>query len=237
MENLTGGTPPVRYLPCVVPCKLYFSLGEKSSVFNHVVKKPEIPLRDAAVLYFKAKEVCGKYGVWIPEETDAAMEFAKIQYLSRQLLAEGHLFRKCPGVFSVDLDVPDETAIREIYLERRGEHIGAYYHESAAYHAGILDKKPETEYILCNDVKTDDFRNQKVGNTKFKTRAAYAEINNRNYRAIEGINLLMFSGKHPEYKKQVEDWLLENRVYVADMEPYFQYYPNMIKKIVKGLFK
>ena len=24
MENLTGGTPPVRDLPCVVPCKLYF---------------------------------------------------------------------------------------------------------------------------------------------------------------------------------------------------------------------
>ncbi|MDY4047429.1 ATP-binding cassette domain-containing protein, partial [Negativibacillus massiliensis] len=27
MENLTGGTPPVRYLPCVVPCKLYFPDG------------------------------------------------------------------------------------------------------------------------------------------------------------------------------------------------------------------
>ena len=26
MENLTGGTPPVRYLPCVVPCKLYFCI-------------------------------------------------------------------------------------------------------------------------------------------------------------------------------------------------------------------
>ena len=25
MENLTGGTPPVRYLLCVVPCKLYFA--------------------------------------------------------------------------------------------------------------------------------------------------------------------------------------------------------------------
>ena len=24
MENLTGGNPPVRPLPCVVPCKLYF---------------------------------------------------------------------------------------------------------------------------------------------------------------------------------------------------------------------
>ena len=28
MENLTGGTPPVRYLPCVVPCKLYFAFGK-----------------------------------------------------------------------------------------------------------------------------------------------------------------------------------------------------------------
>ena len=26
MENLTGGTPPVRYLLCVVPCKLYFTV-------------------------------------------------------------------------------------------------------------------------------------------------------------------------------------------------------------------
>ena len=30
MENLTGGTPPVRYLPCVVPCKLYFAYGQKT---------------------------------------------------------------------------------------------------------------------------------------------------------------------------------------------------------------
>ena len=30
MENLTGG-PPVRYLLCVVPCKLYFPYNEVSS--------------------------------------------------------------------------------------------------------------------------------------------------------------------------------------------------------------
>ena len=30
MENLMGGTPPVRYLPCVVPCKLYFLLLVKA---------------------------------------------------------------------------------------------------------------------------------------------------------------------------------------------------------------
>ena len=31
MENLTGGTPPVRYLLCVVPCKLYFGQGETTA--------------------------------------------------------------------------------------------------------------------------------------------------------------------------------------------------------------
>ncbi|WP_417053958.1 hypothetical protein, partial [Dysosmobacter sp.] len=35
MENLTGGTPPVRYLPCVVPCKLYFPTVQTSiSIIN-----------------------------------------------------------------------------------------------------------------------------------------------------------------------------------------------------------
>ena len=33
MENLTGGTPPVRYLLCVVPCKLYFN-KIKNNLFN-----------------------------------------------------------------------------------------------------------------------------------------------------------------------------------------------------------
>ena len=28
MENLTGGNPPVRPLPCVVPCKLYFRFAQ-----------------------------------------------------------------------------------------------------------------------------------------------------------------------------------------------------------------
>ena len=32
MENLTGGTPPVRPLPCVVPCKLYFHTSYKKKL-------------------------------------------------------------------------------------------------------------------------------------------------------------------------------------------------------------
>ena len=37
MENLTGSTPPVRYLPCVVPCKLYFTFVPKLLVIALVL--------------------------------------------------------------------------------------------------------------------------------------------------------------------------------------------------------
>ena len=36
MENLTGGTPPVRPLPCVVPCKLYFTAEEIIDMLNFI---------------------------------------------------------------------------------------------------------------------------------------------------------------------------------------------------------
>ena len=42
MENLTGGTPPVRPLPCVVPCKLYFTLQyitPETSVAGSIIVK------------------------------------------------------------------------------------------------------------------------------------------------------------------------------------------------------
>lgn len=39
MENLTGGNPPVRPLPCVVPCKLYFTKEYKSGTLLLVLTK------------------------------------------------------------------------------------------------------------------------------------------------------------------------------------------------------
>lgn len=42
MENLTGGTPPVRYLPCVVPCKLYF-------IREEMKEHPEISVEEETI--------------------------------------------------------------------------------------------------------------------------------------------------------------------------------------------
>ena len=41
MENLTGGTPPVRYLLCVVPCKLYFPSVENMDAGQETVEYDE----------------------------------------------------------------------------------------------------------------------------------------------------------------------------------------------------
>ena len=38
MENLTGGNPPVRPLPCVVPCKLYFAFVLDFFLYGHLSK-------------------------------------------------------------------------------------------------------------------------------------------------------------------------------------------------------
>ena len=66
MENLTGRILPVRPLPCVVPCKLYFTSIQNSAViiaditpdnpnvfyeigYAHALKKPTILLCDKAL--------------------------------------------------------------------------------------------------------------------------------------------------------------------------------------------
>ena len=48
MENLTGGTPPVRYLPCVVPCKLYFDAYQRT----YIIESMDKTFLDVQYLYF-----------------------------------------------------------------------------------------------------------------------------------------------------------------------------------------
>lgn len=44
MENLTSGIPPVRYLPCVVPCKLYFDENHTTTDYEIRFEQEESPI-------------------------------------------------------------------------------------------------------------------------------------------------------------------------------------------------
>ena len=61
MENLTGGTPPVRYLPCVVPCKLYFTNLE---ALTGVADQPGF--QGIWAIFKAGGQECGR--VFIPED-------------------------------------------------------------------------------------------------------------------------------------------------------------------------
>ena len=54
MENLTGGTPPVRYLLCVVPCKLYF-ITFKTTDINDIITNTV----GTIIRYFIARWITG----------------------------------------------------------------------------------------------------------------------------------------------------------------------------------
>lgn len=95
MENLTGGTPPVRYLPCVVPCKLYFgtlkTTKEQLEVYRQAVLvdifSQEHPLRQLKEISvalsgfaFKSKNYTpdGKYTVIkIGNVKDGYLDFSR----------------------------------------------------------------------------------------------------------------------------------------------------------------
>ena len=176
------------------------SRNDESSVFPYRIKKPEIPLQEAAMVYFLAKEECEKWGIWISKEAeDKIPDSSKIKGLIKQLMKEGYLYLKKPGVFCVDPELSDEAAMEELYVKRKGKRIGSYYWESAAYRAGIITKKPKVEYILCSNSKRNMFRMERIGQTNVKVRAPYAKITDQNCEVLDALNLLIYAGEHPEH--------------------------------------
>ena len=68
-----GGTPPVRYLPCVVPCKLYFPVEEiipdpKDVVFYEVVMEGRKEYEDAYLVTGNIKHFPARSFVVTPKE-------------------------------------------------------------------------------------------------------------------------------------------------------------------------
>ena len=95
MENLTGGNPPVRPLPCVVPCKLYFTTYQKTKPAYDAYRKAkdrgscraaherDIILHEAAVKAIKGAGISK-----LPDIAALQAEYAKLQEQKEALYAE-----------------------------------------------------------------------------------------------------------------------------------------------------
>ena len=59
-----GGTPPVRYLPCVVPCKLYFSKVKTTPAVGSVIKGNTIEV-EVTAYQFGLQSVTGNGTIYL----------------------------------------------------------------------------------------------------------------------------------------------------------------------------
>ena len=127
-----------------------------------------------------------------------------------------------------------KTLVYDGYLFRQVT--GVYYGKSLAYNCGILKEKPKKDYIICNDGKKE-FDDKVIRDTVVRVKKTYVPITEENYRQIEGLNLLMFLMKHTTYQKEVEDYLIREKIFLENLEPFIDKYPKSILKVFSKLFR
>lgn len=198
------------------------------------IMQPSISERGA--VYLEAKACCEKYQVWFPELDPASTRDAVRYNAIKALVYDGYLFRQVMGVYSLEESVPDEVIIQQKYINRAGKRMGVYYGKSLAYNCGILKDKPKKDYIICN-VGKKDFDDKVIRGTVVRVKKTYVQITEENYRAIEGLNLLMFLVKYTTYQKKVEDYLIREKIFLEDMEPFIDKYPKSVLKVFSKLFR
>ena len=81
MENLTGGNPPVRPLPCVVPCKLYFGKDERAKFeeIRETLSDSVCRQYDEATTYRD-----GKWVMFEPTDTSEFDDYMKLLAIKRK---------------------------------------------------------------------------------------------------------------------------------------------------------
>ena len=85
------------------------------------------------------------------------------------LIKNGYLRKLSWNTYSLEEYTADEIAYRK-YIKRNGNVEGVYAYESAAYHAGIIEEKPEMEYVFTNMVQSEDSVEVKIADRSFRVR-------------------------------------------------------------------
>ena len=84
MENLTGGTPPARPLPCVVPCKLYFAILQQKNKFGYLYKFNSERMANTGVM-LPVDESGNPDYTFMEQYVKRVKETIKLQYLQGKM--------------------------------------------------------------------------------------------------------------------------------------------------------
>ena len=181
MENLTGGTPPVRYLPCVVPCKLYFDTDEiltyKPNTFKMLRafwKVSFIKLSDEEnaslkeiFLLRRQRETAAQTGIF-PERNDIHNAIAA-KVLDRYLIKPADMLQTCIFGSRVKHEMALEAAVVYDLCHNRVHALGAWDYVS---HQVIASPFKPIDYMDKIDVLAMRY----LPNTKIPCKYLVAEL-------------------------------------------------------------
>ena len=99
MENLTGGTPPVRYLPCVVPCKLYFGRGLRKTD-----TKKNVIVIDVVDEYGSMVKACNMHSIFANPYYVPFGDITKMDYKPGEMVIIDGMEERIERISEVDID-------------------------------------------------------------------------------------------------------------------------------------
>lgn len=164
-------------------------------------------------LFAEIREHSEKYGVWFLEDRkEDGKERGVLKGYLHKLLAQGYIFLKDRGVYSVYENVEDRVIIEQKFVHHGEQVIGAWHGESLAYRCGIINEKPVAEYVLSNRQNAPQWVKIRVGDTDVFKMKPPVPVTKENETLMNTINLLAYASEHPEYKEKVLRYLDEQGI-------------------------
>lgn len=143
-----------------------------------------------------------------------------------------------PSKFNLELGLNPEIVLEYKYFKEDGKKCG-YLSGLLFYNLMGLTSQVPMVYEIATNKATNNFRETTVGKTRLIIRRPRTTVTDDNYEILQFLDLILdvdvFSeveGK--ELNDRLSKYMRDMNISVADMEPYFDYYPD---KLYKNLVK
>lgn len=143
-----------------------------------------------------------------------------------------------PSKFNLEVGLNPETVLEYKYLTEDGKKCG-YISGLLFYNLMGLTSQVPTLYQIVTNKATTNYRETNVGKTKLVIKKPRVTVTEDNYKILQFLDLILdvdvfseLEGK--ELNNRLSKYMRDVNLSVADMEPYFDFYPD---KLYKNLVK
>lgn len=174
------------------------------------------------------------------------MSYDNLRQQMKKLVDDGKVRRYENGVYylpkqsilNLDLGLNPETVLEYKYLTEDGKECGYMTGLMVFNQLGLTSQVPMV-YEIATNKATNNYRETTVGKSRLIIKKPRTTVTKENYKILQFLDLILdvdiFSeveGK--ELNNRLSKYMRDMNISVADMEPYFDYYPDRLyKNLVK----